>query len=191
MTLSIELLPAPLGPMIARTSCSRTSKDTSCSAFTPPNESETLSTERTTSPIFRDACSRCACGADIRIAAMRSCRLLRRRGFEGLCVGNPQIGGDLAGAAVFVAHLRFDVHRPAAVVERPYQAVVFLAGEPPAHLSRARLLAVVGVELFVQDYEAVKLRVGELAILRQVGIHFLDALAHQLVDLVARGKIDI
>ena len=51
ITLSIELLPAPLGPMIARISCSRTSKLMSDSAFTPPNDSEMLSSFRTGSPI--------------------------------------------------------------------------------------------------------------------------------------------
>jgi hypothetical protein len=36
MQLSMELLPAPLGPMMARISCSRTLKEMSVSAFTPP-----------------------------------------------------------------------------------------------------------------------------------------------------------
>ena len=40
MTLSIELLPAPFGPMIARTSCSSTLKLMLVSALTPPNRSE-------------------------------------------------------------------------------------------------------------------------------------------------------
>src|ERR1700712_2243792 len=51
MTFSIELLPAPFGPMIARISCSRTSNEMSVSAFTPPNASEIDSSARTTSPI--------------------------------------------------------------------------------------------------------------------------------------------
>ena len=52
MQLSIELLPAPLGPMMARTSCSRTLKEISVSAFTPPKRKLMFWTSRMTSPIF-------------------------------------------------------------------------------------------------------------------------------------------
>ena len=55
MTFSIELLPAPFGPMIARTSCSRTSNVMSVSAFTPPNASDMPSSDSTTSPMRRAA----------------------------------------------------------------------------------------------------------------------------------------
>src|SRR5438046_4364417 len=50
MTLSIEVLPAPFGPMMARISPLRISKETSTSARTPPNDSDTPSTESSTSP---------------------------------------------------------------------------------------------------------------------------------------------
>ena len=50
MTLSIEVLPAPFGPMMARISPLRMSNDTSLIAFTPPNDSETFSTDRSASP---------------------------------------------------------------------------------------------------------------------------------------------
>src|ERR1700720_1686663 len=46
MTLSIEVLPAPFGPMMARISPRAMSNDTSVNALTPPNDSETFSTER-------------------------------------------------------------------------------------------------------------------------------------------------
>ena len=38
MTLSIEVLPAPFGPMMARISPLRMSNETSVIAFTPPND---------------------------------------------------------------------------------------------------------------------------------------------------------
>ena len=38
MTLSIDVLPAPFGPMMARISPLRMSKETSLTAFTPPND---------------------------------------------------------------------------------------------------------------------------------------------------------
>ena len=50
MTLSIDVLPAPLGPMMARISPLRMSKETSRIAFTPPKDSDTFSTESSTSP---------------------------------------------------------------------------------------------------------------------------------------------
>src|SRR5947199_5082977 len=50
MTLSIEVLPAPLGPIMARISPLRISKETSTSARTPPNAKDTRSTESSTSP---------------------------------------------------------------------------------------------------------------------------------------------
>src|ERR1700680_2588094 len=50
MTLSIEVLPAPFGPMMARTSPFLISKDTSRMAFTPPKDSTTCSTASSTSP---------------------------------------------------------------------------------------------------------------------------------------------
>eukprot|EP01022_Parablepharisma_sp_SALTPOND_P036534 TRINITY_DN997_c0_g4_i1.p1 TRINITY_DN997_c0_g4~~TRINITY_DN997_c0_g4_i1.p1 ORF type:complete len:1552 (+),score=442.93 TRINITY_DN997_c0_g4_i1:2334-6989(+) len=53
MTLIIELLPAPLGPMMARISCSRTSKEISVRARTPPKDSEMFCRSRMTSPMRR------------------------------------------------------------------------------------------------------------------------------------------
>src|SRR5438132_835684 len=50
MTLSSEVLPAPLGPMMARISPLRMSNETSRIAFTPPNASETFSTASSTCP---------------------------------------------------------------------------------------------------------------------------------------------
>ena len=50
MTLSIEVLPAPFGPMMARISPFLMSKLTSrISAFTPPNDRLMFSTESRTS----------------------------------------------------------------------------------------------------------------------------------------------
>ena len=50
MTLSIEVLPAPFGPMMARISPLRISNDTPVTALTPPKERETFSTASSTSP---------------------------------------------------------------------------------------------------------------------------------------------
>src|SRR6185436_5884519 len=123
MTLSIELLPAPLGPMIARTSCSLTSKLMSVSAFTPPKRSEMCSTFSTTSPIRR--------------ALVTSGRLRRRLGGERLRVVDPKIGGDHARAPILEPHQRLDVLDGLATVQRVDQHAVLLGDEPAAHLARA------------------------------------------------------
>src|SRR3989454_10667254 len=182
----MELLPAPLGPMIARTSWLRTSNETPLSAFTPPKASDTPSTDSRTSPVSRARSPRKTCGA-----LTGSGRPPGGGGREGLGVGDLQIGGDLAGTPVLVAHLSLDMHGLAAVVKGGDQRGVLFADVAPAHLARARELLVVGVELLVQDDEAVDLRISDLGFLREVGIHLLDALADQRVDLLARGEIDV
>ena len=53
MQLSIDDLPAPLGPMMARISPLRMSNDTSVSAFTPPKARLMSSTLSSTSPMTR------------------------------------------------------------------------------------------------------------------------------------------
>src|SRR6266496_852357 len=119
--------------MIARTSCSRTSNETPFSALTPPKASDTPSTESRTSPIW------CACGASRTCGALTgSGRALCGGGGEGLGVGDLQVGGDLAGTAVLVAHLRLDVHARAAVVQCADQRGVFFADGAPAYFARAR-----------------------------------------------------
>src|SRR5690606_35362936 len=147
MTLSIELLPAPLGPMIARTSCSRTSKEMSVSAFTPPKDREMLCRSRSTSPIRFVRMGWSASGG-------LRCRFRR----EGSCVYDPESGRDGAGLAVLEAHLGLDEAVVAAVVQGVEQHTVLLGDEAPAHLARAGELAVVRIELLVQDEEAMDLR---------------------------------
>src|SRR5215510_11424235 len=183
MTFSIELLPAPFGPMIARISCSRTSNETSWSAFTPPNESETPSTTSNGAPMFRWCC--------IGWRERPSGCLLRRRGREYLRVDDLQRRRDRAGAAVLELHLRLDVALALAAVERVDQRRVPLADEAPPDLARAGDLAVVGVELLVQDEEAVDLGPGELRVGSEVGVHALDALAHEVGHCALPGEIGV
>src|SRR5215218_8765822 len=51
MQFSIEVLPAPFGPMMARISPLRMSNDTSLKAFTPPKPRDTFSTASSASPL--------------------------------------------------------------------------------------------------------------------------------------------
>src|SRR5215472_11299369 len=169
MTLSIELFPAPFGPMIARISCSRTSKLIPVSALTPPKERDTRSSWRTTSPIFR-------C-----VVTLRGFPRVDRG--EDFRFGDVEIGGDHSCAAVLELHLGLDVLDALAVVKRADQHGVFLRDEAPAHLARARELVVVRIELLVQDEKAMDLRGGERAFAGKLGVHLFDAFADQRVDL--------
>src|SRR3954470_9528879 len=106
ITLSIELLPAPFGPMMARISCSRTSNEISVKAFTPPNASEIFCRSRITSPMSRA----------VVIALVMLCRLFD--GAEYFYIENLQVGADLALPAVFELDLGFDVLHGLAGIER-------------------------------------------------------------------------
>src|SRR5438309_4704078 len=185
MTLSIEDLPAPFGPMIARISCSRTSKETACSATTPPKASEMSSISRSAAPIFLPVLiGRDATGRDSR-------RLPRRGDAVGPRLHDSQVRRYRTGAPVLEAHLRLDEAARLARVEGIDQRGVFLADMAAAHLARARELAVVGVELLLQYEETLDLRVAERGIGGEVAVHFFHALAHQLVDRRLRGEVGV
>src|SRR5690242_16190859 len=117
MTFSIEDLPAPFGPMMARISPARTSKLTSESALTPPKASEIFSTDSRIS----------ATGLVSVIASplVSSRRALRAGARKALRVVDAHIGTEHAGAAVFELHHGFDTLRPHAAVERIDQRCVF------------------------------------------------------------------
>src|SRR6476646_10645322 len=196
MTFSIELFPAPFGPMMARTSCSRTSNVMSCSAFTPPNARKTCSSERMTSPmrragsgLSRDGASRA--GLTTGATPIATSGSLLHRGGKNCRVLDAQVGGHQAGAPVLELDERLDVLDRTAGVERIDQHAVFFGDESAPHLARARQLVVVGIELLVQDQEAAHLRIGEARLARELRVHLLDAAADQRVDLGLRGKIGV
>src|SRR5215468_3797838 len=103
MTLSIEVLPAPFGPMMARISPLRISNETPVTAFTPPKASDTFSTESNTSP----ATTSCPLGALMSgpqfpsRAPSASCRPLQvASDRDDLEIPNLDPGGQRALAAV-------------------------------------------------------------------------------------------
>src|SRR6188508_3035723 len=176
MQLSIELFPAPFGPMMARISCSRTSKVMSESAFTPPKRRLMFCTSRTTSPERRAVIGRSRCAPDRR---------------EGLGVDDLQRRRDLADATVLEADGGLDELLGLARIEGIDQHVVALADEAAPDLRRARQLAVVGVELLVQDQEAADLAAGELLVGGEVGIDLLHAIADQLAHLLLLRQVGV
>src|SRR5690606_38418356 len=130
MQFSIDDLPAPFGPMMARISCSRISKLMSVSAFTPPNDRLLLSTFSRTSPIF--FCSL--------IMHLSACLAHRR---IGLHTGDRQVRIETAGPAVLEGDLGFARDRIPIGIQRFDQLAVAFGDDAPAHLPRAGQLAVI------------------------------------------------
>src|SRR5580765_234476 len=180
MTFSMELLPAPFGPMMARISCSRTSKETPWSAFTPPKERDTSSTTRMGAPASLGW-----------VIAGGSRRLESSGDVVDFGLGNAQVGRDHPGAPVLETHLRLDVAVRAAGIQGVDQRAVLLADVAPAHLARTRQLAVVGVELLVKDEEAPDLRTAEGRIAGEVAVDRLDATAQKVVHGGLRSEVDV
>src|SRR5690349_11877510 len=124
MTLSIDVLPAPFGPMIARISPLRMSKETLLTALTPPNESETFSTARSTSPTATSGppTALMAVTRALEIAERtprRSCRLLQRGGrAHGRHIADLHARLDHTFASVLERNLGGDVGFLRAVIER-------------------------------------------------------------------------
>src|SRR5690606_8110456 len=175
--------------MIARTSCSRTSNEMSVSALTPPNASEMFCRSRMTSPILflrmggKPEWTLGTCGW--------SGSPGRRGRREYLGLGDPDVGRDRAGTAVLEANLGFDEAVVAAVVEGLDQRAVFLADEAASYLAGAGELAVVGIELLVQDQETMDLRGRHHRIGGEIGVDLFDAFPHELADLGPAGEIDV
>src|SRR6185503_13582904 len=88
MTLSIDVLPAPFGPMMARISPLRMSSDTSLIALTPPNDNETFSTDSRTSPT--------ATSGPVAGALMRPDLVLSFPGAPKVRTRNPDANTDFA-----------------------------------------------------------------------------------------------
>src|SRR5450432_1844452 len=140
MTLSIDVLPAPFGPMIARISWRRIARLISLSALTPPKARLISSASSSVSPITLVVVM---LGASARLAQDRRGAGERHR----LRRADLEVGLEHALAAVLERHRGLDVRAVASVVERRDQRRVALADEAPPHLARPRQLAVIGIEL--------------------------------------------
>src|SRR5260370_19488376 len=182
MTLSIEDLPAPFGPMMARISCSRTSKETPWSATTPPKASETSSISRIGRPI--------SCLPSCQAKGV-SGRFPRRGSAECLRLHDLQVGRHRSDAAVLEPHLRHDETARLVRVESVDQHGVLVSDVAAPYLARARELAVVGLELLVQDEEAPDLRVGERGVLGEIAVGLLHTFADEIEHRGPRGEVRV
>src|SRR5829696_6576348 len=114
MQFSIDVLPAPFGPMMARISPLRISNETSVNACTPPKPSDTLSTASRMSPFVMIGPS----GALMAPSKASRSLLQHRRGDRvGLHVADLHPRRDDALAAVLEGDLGADVGLLRAVVE--------------------------------------------------------------------------
>src|SRR5579885_1058784 len=182
MILSIDVLPAPFGPMIARISPLRISNETSLTALTPPKDSDTFSTESSTSPTATSG----PLGAlmrRLRASYPCSCRLphcWRRRLDLHIADFDPRL--DHPFATILEGDLGGDVGFRRAAVQRLDQGRVALGDEAAADLLRTCKLAVVSVEFLVQDEETLDLCAHHHLVGGQRLVHFRDVLLDHVVD---------
>src|SRR5262249_19881596 len=203
MTLGSEVLPAPFGPIMARISPLRTSKETPATALTPPKASDTFSTASSTLP----ATMSCSLGALIprlracddatRAAgslrslshgarkrtevAARSCCFLHRRHRHRLHVADFDAGREHALPAVRERPPGASGGRRRAAVEGCDQGRIRRSKEPAADFLRARDPAVVGADFFMKNEKPRNLPPRHGLLLRQRAVHLLHMLREHLV----------
>src|SRR5881394_2859717 len=106
-----------------------------------------------------------------------------------LGVADLEVGLERSLASVLEGHLCRDLCALAAGIECVDERPEPLGDEAPTHLARAGELAVIGVELLVQDQEAMDLRACERRLLRQVAIYLLDATRNEIVDRIEAREL--
>src|SRR5581483_6350242 len=157
--------------MMARTSPLRMSNETSRRARTPPNDSDTFSTESSTSPAAMSDPGALMGGPRRR----RSRRLLHRTlDRQRRHVPDLHARRNDALAAVLEGDLGRDVRLVRTVVKRVDQRRIALGDEAAPDLLRPRQFAVVGVKLLVQDQEPLDLRAGHHLVGDQRPVYLLD-----------------
>ena len=178
MTLSIELLPAPFGPMIARTSCSSTLKETLVNACTPPKRREIDSSSRIGAPIGK---------ARLTVAGLRRSnnppRFHRR---NDNCVSYFDVG--LCSSCLAVPMCVSNAHLRTTLVHGVDQRVIKIRDGTATQHAGVRKETVAGGEFLVGS------RTGGSAILtaadqRQRCIHLADTLGDQFINFVARSQV--
>src|SRR5689334_13508201 len=175
MTLSIDVLPAPFGPIMARTSPLRMSRETSLIALRPPNDSETFSTESSTSPTATSGPAG-PVGALMRPDSVKSfSRLQHRLGDRfGLYVRDLHPRLEHALAAVLEGDLGRDIDLLRTVIKRANQRLIAISDEAAPHFQRASQLAVVSVQFLMENQKAPDLRARHHLFLDQRAVHLLD-----------------
>src|SRR5262249_55006857 len=184
----MEVLPAPFGPMMARISPLRMSKETSPSALTPPKASDTFSTDRIASPAATStrALMR-ASAARWNAVALPSRRLLHDN--RGADVADRDSGIDDALTAVFERDFRCDRGLGRAVIERAHERRVTLPNQAAAHLHGAGQFAIVGLKFLGQNQEAPDLRTRQGAVVGERAVDLVHVRREHVADQGVAGKL--
>src|SRR6516165_6274090 len=186
----MEVLPAPFGPMMARISPLRMSKETSPSALTPPKASDTFSTDRIASSAATSTCPRAlmrASAARSNVVALPSRRLLHDN--RGADVANRNAGVDDPLTAVFERDFRCDHGLGRAVIERAHKWRVAIPNQAAAHLHGAGQFAVVGVKFLGQNQEPPDLRARQGAVVGERAVDLAHVRRDHVVDQRVAGKL--
>src|SRR5215831_7214256 len=187
MTFSRDVLPAPLGPMIARISPVLISTLTSLSACTAPKA--------------RAICCTCSKGALLSLGPVCTCRsaasatAISSLGDGYWClwshVTDQQLCLERAAPSVLKDHLGLDRHAVIRAIQGLDQRRILLSHKATPDFAGPSQLAIIRVELFMEDEEAADLGPRHLWIVRQTGIHARNFLLDELVDLRPRCQISI
>src|SRR6266571_1357915 len=187
MTFSSDVLPAPLGPMMARISPVLISTLTSLSACTAPKA--------------RAICCACSKGAFPSLGAGCNCRSVTSAtavSSLGDCyrcfwshVTNQQFCFERAAPSVLKDHLGLDRHTVISAIQGLDERRILLRHKATPDFPGTGQLAIIRVELFMEDEEATDLGPRHLWIVRQTGIHARNFPLDEIVDLWSRGKISI
>src|SRR5262249_15545004 len=113
----------------------------------------------------------------------------RRHRRRCLRVANLELGLEHALAPVLEDDVTFDARALGAAIKRVDERIEALADDAPAHLARPRQLAVVRVELFMEDEEAAELRAGEMRLGCEIAVHLLDAPPNEIVDAIEARQL--
>ena len=179
-------MPAPLGPMIARTSCSRTSKLMSVSAFTPPKASEMLSSLRMTSPMRPSSGARVMANPARSPRPARPCMRRPPRACTGANVLASSIRRSAATMLVRPSSKRTSVSMCCTALP-PYSASIstaYFSATKPRRTLRVRVSSSSsGSSSLCRIRKRWICDSASPASRRQFRVHLLDAFADQVVDL--------
>src|SRR5262249_7785557 len=187
MTFSSDVLPAPLGPMIARISPALISTLTSLSACTAPKA--------------RAICCTCSKGALLSLGAgcdalsASSATAISSLGDCYRCfwshVTDQQLCLERAAPSVLKDHLGLDCHAVIRAVQGLDERRIFLSHKATPDFAGTGQLAIIRVELFMEDEEAADLGPRHLRIVCQIDIHARNFPLDEIVDLWPSCEISI
>src|SRR5216683_3113591 len=187
MTFSRDVLPAPLGPMMARISPASISTLTSLSAWTAPKA--------------RAICCTCSKGALLALGAVCNCRSATSAtavSSLGDCyrclwshVTDQQLCLECTAPSVLKDHLGLDRHAVIRAIQGLDERRILLSHKATPDFAGTGQFSIIRVELFMEDEEAADLGPRHLWIVRQTGIHARHFPLDEIVDLWPSCQISI